>query len=256
MTADRRKELGRGISVLAGLLLLVAGAESPAEPTEPEVLVGNTSEAVLVLPLNVVTEMPARLAQPSAIVWEDLTGYLQEQGVQLKTARMSDARGLWRDSIRRAREQEGTESAGFESALRLLVKALARHADFATVIVPSLLLREAPIKNRRAEWDGVSRSVEFRAASPETRRLALLTRFEGQAPGASLHVVILDAEGRTLQDTIRGLELLAVVRVVEDPNEPFVYENRRDLFQDHGATRESIVQLLAPFVTAPSAAPQ
>jgi hypothetical protein len=200
--------------------------------------------------------MPPRLAQPSTIVWEDLTGYLQDRGIQLKTARMSDARGLWRDSIRQAREKDGVKSAGFEVALRLLVAALARHADFATVIVPSLLLREAPIRDRRARWDGVSRSVEFRAASPETRRLALLTRFEGQAPGASLHVVILDAEGRTIQDTIRGLELLAVVRVVEDPNEPFVYENRRDLFQDHDAMRESIAQVLAPFVPAQPAAPR
>ena len=254
MTADRRRELRFRVSVLAGLFLLGAADPLRAEPGEPEVLAGNASEAVLVLPLNVVADMPPELAQKSTIVWEDLTDYLLDRGVPLKTARMSDARGLWRDSIRRAREEKGAESAGFEVALRLLVQALAEHADFAAVIVPSLMLREAPIKNRRAEWDGVSHSVEFRAASTDTRKLAILTRFEGRAPGASLHVVILDAEGRTLQEKIRGLELLAAVRVQEDPREPFVYENRRDVFQDRAAMRESLAQALAPFVLPPSSA--
>jgi hypothetical protein len=253
----RRNEPGPGalllgVIVLAGILVL--GRASRASE-EREVLVGNASDAILLLPMNVVTQMPSELAAMGPIVWDDLAEYLQDQGQPLKTARMSDARMLWRTSVRKLRDVPDPASVGIDDALRLLVQALGEHADFSKVLVPSLLLREAPIRNRKAEWDGVSRSVEFRAATPETRKLALLVRFEGLAPGASLSVVVLDAEGRTLHRKTRGLELIAAVRVVEDPKQPFVFESYRDLFQDRDVLREGIAQALDPFLPAPPTAP-
>ncbi|MGI9590147.1 MAG: hypothetical protein ACR2P8_02170 [Myxococcota bacterium] len=243
MKADRGRALR--LSTVAGLAGLVLSGGALAEP---EVLAGSASEAILVLPLNVVTQMPEQLAQASPIVWEDLTGYLQDRGRKLKTARMSDARHLWRESIRAVREQGEASAGDFDAALAELARALAGHAGFATVVVPSLLLREAAVRNRRAEWDETSESVDFRADTPDARKLALLTRFEGLAPAASLHLVALDPEGRKVHEALRGLELIAAVRIVEDPQEPFVYEYQRDLFQDHASIRAAIAQALVPLV--------
>lgn len=241
-----------GVVVLAGILVL---ATASVASEEREVLVGSTSEAILLLPMNVVTQMPTELAAMAPVVWDDLAEYLTDRGQKLKTARVSDARMLWRTSLRTLRDESDPASVGLDDALRMLVLALGEHADFAQVLVPSLLLRQAPIRNRKADWDGVSRSVEFRAATPETKKLALLMRFEGLAPGASLSVVVLDAEGRILHRKIRGLELLAAVRVVEDPDQPFVFESYRDLFQDRDVLRDGIAQALAPFLSLPPAAP-
>jgi len=241
-----------GVAVLAVIFVL---ATDSAASEEREVLVGNSSEAILLLPMNVVTQVPSELAAMAPVVWDDLAEYLKDRGQKLKTARMSDARMLWRTSLRKLRDESDPASVGLDDALRLLVLALGEHADFAKVLVPSLLLRQAPIRNRKAEWDGVSRSVEFRAATPETKRLALLLRFEGLAPGASLSVVVLDAEGRILHRKIWGLELIAAVRVVEDPDQPFVFESYRDLFQDRDVLRDGIAQALAPFLSPPPAAP-
>ena len=243
MKADRGRALR--FSTVAGLALLVLAGGARADR---EILAGATSEAILVLPLNVVMQMPEQLAQGSTIIWDDLTGYLQDRGQKLKTARMSDARVLWRASIRAVREQGDATAGDFDAAVAELARALAEHASFATVIVPSLLLREAAVRNRRAEWDDASESVEFRADTPDTRKLALLTRFEGLAPAASLHLVALDPEGRKVHEALRGLELIAAVRILEDPQEPFVYEYRRDLFTDHPAIRAAIAQALVPLV--------
>jgi len=228
--------------VVANLFGCASGTRS-----ERSVLAGNPARNLLILPLNVAAVMPPELEAASPSVWEELEIYLRAQGKELKTVAFRDARRLWLESIREAREADAR--AGFEDAARVLVGKLARHAVFDAVIAPSLYLREARISGRSASWDGVERPLEIEA----TERLAADLPLEGAAPAASLHAVVLDAQGNQIQQAIGGLELLVRVRVLHkrDASPGAVtleFATRSGLFSSREHLHEGIAQALTPFL--------
>jgi len=149
--------------------------------------VGSAVQNLLILPLNVTAIMPPELEALSSFVWTELEIYLREQGKQLKTASFRDARRLWLESVQQARAGEKGARAGFDDAARVLVLELAKHAEFDTVIVPSLFVQKAEISGRSATWDGVERPVEFEEGSRAVRNMLTNIPFVGAAPAASLH---------------------------------------------------------------------
>jgi len=217
------------------------------------VLAGNPAKTLLVLPLNVTAVMPPELRSASPAVWNELAAYLQDQGKQLKTVNATVARQLWLESIRKVRAGEKGARAGFGDAAAVFVGELARHAGFDAVISPSLFLREAEISGRQAHWDGVARAVEFDAHSLEAGTVTPNASFEGRAPAVSLHVVVLDPDGATIQERLQGLELLVRVRVRAPrpdlpPDRLVEFVPRTDLFSDREALRSAIAEALAPFL--------
>jgi hypothetical protein len=216
------------------------------------VLAGSTAQKLLILPLNVVAVMPSDLEAMSPIVWEELEVYLRGYGMQLKTVSFRDARRLWLSSVQRVRTGEKGARAGYDDAARVLVLELAQHAEFDTVIAPSLYIRKARVEGKTATWDGVERALEIEAYGREARGIATNTPLEGAAPAASLHAVVLDAKGRKLQETLGGLELLVRVRVRwpgPGSGEPtFQFVTRTDLFANREHVREGIAEALAPFL--------
>jgi hypothetical protein len=230
------------------LALGCASASTPA-PSERTVLAGNWARTLLILPLNVAAVMPAELEASGPVVWEELEIYLRAQGKELKTVSFANARKLWLGAIRRVRAGEKGAKAGFDDAAQALVLELAAHAQFDGVIVPSLFVRETPIEGQSARWDGVERQVEFEfhgrgagAAAPPP--------VEGLGPAASLHVVVLDAQGNKLQEALRGLDLLVDVRVTEPSSTgpSFEFSTRRDPLANRAHVREGIAEALAPFL--------
>lgn len=238
--------------LVAGLAAAVALGCASAPRNERVVLAGNPAQTLLVLPMNVTAVMPPELESLGFLVWDDLTAYLQDLDKQLKTVDPLVARQLWLGSIRKVRAGVKGAQAGFDDAAGEFVRELGRHAEFDTVIAPSLFVREAEIAGRTAHWDGVSRPVEFETDSLEARKAALQASLKGKAPAASLHVVVLDAEGEKLQEKLRGLELLVRIHVLEPlpdlpPDQRFEYVTRTDLFADRESLRADIVEALAPF---------
>jgi hypothetical protein len=217
------------------------------------VLAGSAAQNLLILPLNVTAIMPPDLEAMSSFVWKELEIYLRAHGKQLKTAAFRDARRLWLGSLRQARAGEKGARAGFDDAARELVLELAKHAEFDTLIVPSLFIRKAPISGTSASWDGVRRPLEFEKDSREVRRILANTPLVGVAPAASLHAVVLDAKGNELQEALGGLELLVRVRVLRRLDSPtsqptFEFVTRTDLFASREHVREGIAKALAPFL--------
>jgi hypothetical protein len=197
--------------------------------------------------------MPQELEALSPFVWKELEIYLRAHGKQLKTASFRDARRLWLGSIRRVRAGEKGARAGFDDAARALVLELAKHAEFDTVILPCLFIRKAHISGRTASWDGVQRPLEFEETSSSAGRIPANAPLVGEAPAASIHAVVLDAEGNKLQEAKGGLELLVSVRVLSRlgaPNNQPVLEfaTRTDLFANREYLREGIARALAPFL--------
>jgi len=230
--------------VVAPLLGCASGARN-----ERSVLAGNPARNLLILPLNVAAVMPSELEAASPVVWEALEIYLRAQGKELKTVAFRDARRLWVESIREVRAADA--HASYDDASRVLVAKLARHAVFDAVIAPSLYLREAQIAGRSASWDGVERPLEIEG----NERLSASIPLEGKAPAASLHAVVLDAQGNKLQEAIGGLELLIGARVLRKRGSgpdavTLQFTPRTELFPSREHLHEGIALALAPFLPA------
>jgi hypothetical protein len=233
---------------------LLACASPP--PKVKSVLAGGASLNVLILPLNATAIMSPELEPLKTLVWSELETYLRADGKRLRTASFADARSLWRGSIEKARAGENGARAGFDDAARLLVLALAKHADFDTVIIPSLFVREAPISGDTASWDGVERPLPFEHDRGDVSDFDADTTFVGVAPAASLHAVVLDREGNKLQDAVGGLELLVRVRVKQTlgssiDGSDLDFAPRRAPFAKPENVREGIAAALAPFFLPP-----
>jgi hypothetical protein len=256
-TADNllfRVAVARLAGFLASALVIAPlfGCAS-APPKERSVLVGSAAQNLLILPFNVTAIMPPELKAMSPFVWAELEVYLREHGKQLKTASFRDARRLWLSSIRQVRSGEKGARAGFDDAARVLVLELAKHAEFDTVIVPSLFIRKARISGSSATWDGVERALEFAENRRDARSMLANTPLVGEAPAASLHAVVLDAEGNKIQEAKGGLELLVLVRVSGGLDYPtsiptLEFATRTDLFANREHVREGIAEALAPFL--------
>jgi hypothetical protein len=170
-------------------------------------------------------------------------------GKQLKTVSREVARSLWLRSIQQVRAGEQGVRAGYDDAARVLALELRKHAEFDAMIAPSLFVREAPISNRSARWDGVERELEFEAHGLEARNLAA-TPLEGVAPAATRAVFDARAEAPRGQG---GLDLLVRVRVERtDPSAPatFQFAPRNDPFGNRAHLREGIAAAFAPLLPA------
>lgn len=232
----------------AAVVSLLLGCES-APKGQRTVLAGSVAQNLLILPLNVAVVMPSELTSTSHVVWEELGDYLGEEGRELKTVAFEAARQLWIASVREVRA-ENAES-GYDEASRALVRRLAAHAEFDTVVAPSLFVQEARISGRTAQWDQVERPVRFEGGGARAdRALADQVEMNGAAPAASLHAVVLDAEGNKIQESQAGLELLVFVRVEQNAGgEPiFEFDARPDLFENREHVREGIEKALSPFL--------
>jgi hypothetical protein len=246
------------VTAALALATLLGCASGPR--SERSVLLGNENRVFLILPLNVAAVMPPELESLSPIIWKELELYLRAQGKQLKTISRRAARNLWVRSIRQVRAGENGARAGHDDAARALALELQNHAEFDTLIAPSLLIREARITRRSAHWDGVEHELEFEARGLQARSLAAHTPLEGAVPAASIHVAVFSAQGDKLHEAQGGLDLLVRVRVaVEDrsgpegtvavaPRPTFQFVTRIDLFANRAHVREGLNAAFAPFL--------
>jgi hypothetical protein len=241
---------------LAAAFVLALGGQfacAKAPKRGRSVLLGAENRVLLILPLNVATVMPRELAYVSPIIWSELETYLRVDDRKLKTISAQSAHSLWLESIKQVRAGPQGARAGFDDAARVLAIELRKQTEFDAMIAPSLYVREAPIANRSASWDGVEREIDFETRGLEARSFVSIP-LEGSAPAASLHVAVFDANGDKILDAKGGLELVARVRVSKDATtgQPtFTFEARDDLFQDRAQLREGIALAFSPLLAPP-----
>lgn len=252
------KGLCRGSFVFAAVALL-ACAHGGA--TAPAARLGATARSVVVLPLNVALTLPAELEGSEGRVWNVLVRYVQAHGKKVRTVRLVDARRLWLDSIRLTTEEaaqtaEGTDETpevDFDAVARTFVRELGRDGEFDAVIMPSLFLQHARLSTHRARWDGVSREVDIEGDVQRVGRITTSTYLTGTTPAASLHVVILDADGANLHEAQAGLALLQYIVVGGErgaavTDRSVSWEPRPDPFENEEDVREGIERALDPFL--------
>jgi len=240
---------------LSAIAMLCACASSPDEPATPtkSVLAGSAVQNVLVLPLNVASPIPPDLEQASPHVWKELEKYLRAHGMKLRTVNYQTARQFWLGSIQQVRSKPGGNEAGYDDASRAMIEKLRKHAEFDTVVAPSIYITQATIAEKVATWDGVERSAPIEAHSLAARAVADGIPLEGLAPAASIHIVVFDGTGNKIQEGRGGLALLVEVRVKQNPYGPdpepvFQFGPRPSAFDDGEVLRHGIAVALSPFL--------
>jgi hypothetical protein len=247
--------LQRRLAIAATAALALACASTPRD--EASIRAGRSARVLMVLPLNVAMPVSEGLGDRNPAVWLELESYLRAHGKRLKTVSYRDARRLWLASIEQARRAAGSGKADYDDAAGLFVLELRRHTEFDAVIAPSVFVQQARIIGARASWDGVTRVIEIHRDNRTILRPAVSA--SGTARAASLHVVVLDADGHKLQEGQGGLDLLVRARVDEGfgfgevvDDRYWFFESRPDFFGDREHLREGIARALQPFLPAPS----
>lgn len=231
------------ITFMIPFTMLLACASKPKGRT---ILAGGVSVNLLILPLNVTRPLPQELEGLSSAVWRELESYLGTEGKRLKTVNPVDARHLWISSVHRTRSVG--KRADFGDSVRALVLELTQHAEFDTVLIPSLFVREAPISGDKVIWDGVERSLEFRRAGRVVESSSVDTSFEGAAPVSSLRILVLDVKGEKIQDATGGLEPLVFVRV---GGSGLKFAPRKRIDGNSENIREGVTEALSPYFLPP-----
>jgi hypothetical protein len=242
------------IRVASTALAVVALLACETRPHNPAAaLAGASAQSIMLLPLNVAMTLPPELEGPSDLVWKGLERYLEDHGKRIQTVRFGDARRLWLDDIRQFRAAGRAADASFDDIAQMLVLELGRHAEFDAVIVPSLFIQQARLHGKTAFWDGVERRVEIDGDVRQIGSIYASTSLVGDTPGASLHVVILDASGGKLHEAQAGLELIDRMAVTGKDGDPMgkrgvVWGRRPNLFDDEANVREGVAKALDPFL--------
>lgn len=247
------RPLQRRIAIAATAALAVACAV-PLQ-NDASIQAGRSARVLMVLPLNLSMPMPEGLGDRSSAVWQELVSYLRAHGKQLKTVSYRDARRLWLASVERVRRLEESGEADYDDAASVFVVELGRHTEFDAAIAPSLFIQQASMIGMHASWDGVTRAIEIRRDNRTILRPAVSGSSTARA--ASLHVVVLDADGHKLQEGQGGLDLLVRARVDEGFGRIvgahfWLFESRLDFFGDRSHLRQGIAQALQPFLPAAS----
>ncbi len=235
-------------AALAFAFLLGCASQSRRERV---VLLGSPEQVYLILPLNLAAAIPSELEPYSALIWQEIERYLRAHDKQLKTVSPEVARKLWVKSVQKVRVGERGARAGFEDAARALAVELRKNAEFGAMVVPSVFIREAPISERSARWDGVERELELEQRRSGDPSVAADMPFEGVAPAASLHIAIFDPTGDEIHEGKGGLELLVRVRVAGEDAAglpTFEFTPRSTLFENREHVREGITVAFAPLL--------
>ncbi|MGH0028461.1 MAG: hypothetical protein ACQGVC_01615 [Myxococcota bacterium] len=230
--------------LLSTLLAAVAGAESEAPLPE--------DGRVLIAPLNLGVHAPPELDDATDVVWDELLDVLdgQQRAAALEPG---GARALWHEVMRDGERDVYQAYARF-------ARRVARQAPYAVMVIPALVTRPVEVRNQRAAWDGVERTVQVPKAGTslghETREpISVETRGgRGTLMGASLNVAILTPDGAIRFEGAGGLALLqrldlsapgqgVAIRVAERP----------DAFADEEAVRQGVrIAFERPLPAAPA----
>lgn len=237
--------LPRSAPVLAAVLALAA-CSGTLGPSAPDAL-APASDRVVVAPLNLTVRTPAELDGKGEPVWDELLQALVARHENVAFVGAASARALW---IRATGDLDLSDrSLALAEARSRFARELAAHRGYDLLVVPSLVLRSARVQGRHASWDGVRRSAIDLSEAPGVGLASTpagigASGLSGTVSAASLHVAVLDSEGRLLYENVGGLSLARSPHRQGSFGE-WSFEPRPEPFADREQLREGIAIALA-----------
>jgi hypothetical protein len=237
--------------------LLVSGCPAPGYDPNWR----SKAERVLVLPLNLVAEMPEELAGGARRVDEILLDYLAERGKSVSTIGFQDAAAAWRAGESDCRSAATKSCDRFDRAAPFAARHLRADHDYDVLIVPYLLLRGARTNGYVASFDGVERPVKMPRYAPYGPYGYGPYGYGpyGYGPygwggsrirAASLKVFGYSPDGKKMFAGIGGLDVVDRIEVSEESG-AYTFEVRENVLRDPDAIREGVARALSNFVPRP-----
>jgi hypothetical protein len=259
---------GAALALVAAIAVLCAGC-STARPRPLEFGRGAPGALrVVVAPLNLPVQLAADLEDAVDPVSAEVIRYFHLHGARVAVIWAPDAWTLWRDSAA-AMQAARNRAPTLEEVAAAFSRALAEHADYDLLVLPSLVYRDAEVKGRYAVWDGVRRRIRFRSragvaigraqpipdpidSTDRSTAGAVVTQWRGRITGLSLHALVFTPEGRGVFQGFGGLDLVhdAVQTREGSPEQP-VLQLHPNMLQNDVHVREGIALALDPYL-APS----
>jgi len=204
---------------VALVLFVLLGCQSPT--SDPEfAATGTTPRNVLVAPLNLTIRPPGGFEADPDPVWQALIAHLEALGLEPIVLDELRSEVLWDEVM------TDLADAGRDPSLRTTWSIFARRAGEISkhggkplqdpwVLLPSLILRSAPVRGREVSWDGVHRDFQIPFALDHPSRSTMgapsgvgFDGYRGQLAAASLHVAVLTHEGRLFWEGLGGLDVV------------------------------------------------
>ena len=234
-------------ALLAAVASLASGCPAPGYDRNWK----SKAERVLVLPLNLVAEMPEELAGDARRVDDILLDYLAERGKSVRTIGFRDAAAAWRASESDCRAAGAKKCDRFAGVAPFAARRLRAEQDYDVLIVPYLLLRGARSNGYVASFDGVERPVQVPRYEPYgPYGFGPYGRGATRIRAVSLKVFGFSSDGKKLFDGIGGLDVVDRIEPSEEPG-AYTVEVRENVLRDPDAIREGVARALHPLVPRP-----
>jgi hypothetical protein len=175
---------------------------------------------VILAPLNLGVALPPDLDDAVPIVEQALIADLQRRGARVAVIWPPDATALWQECVAGI-DSTGDPARDLRAAARSFAEILGEKEPYAVLLLPSLVLREARVSGRSAQWDGVRRRIGVRVQSQDDASqpapdspvfdasgLAAAAEWRGRTMGLSLHLLAWRPGRRTPSERWAGLDLV------------------------------------------------
>ena len=253
-----------GLAALAAIAFASAACRSP-QPGMVEFARGDPDALrVVVAPMNLAVPLAADLEDAVEPVSEEVIRYLQAQGVRVAVIWSPDAATLWREAAEAVQARRDAPPE-FAQVASVFAQALADHADYDVLLLPSLVFRDARVQGRFAHWDGVRRRIRVRVrsgtslgraesipdpvASTDRSAGTVTPDWRGSITGLSIHALVLTPEGRGVFQGFGGLDLVHdPVKAREGSPDPPLLHLHSTMLKSSDHVREGIALALDPYL--------
>lgn len=162
-----------------------------------------TAKRFAVLYTNALVPISPDLENARDRVLGRVTRYLSIQGRERRVVEPSRTEDLWPTSVAEVNANDALPNTFYE-AVKVFARRLSESMTFDALVVPSLVYREARLKNLHIKWDGAVRKV--RKVEDEEREIP--KSFIGSVPAVSLHLMVFDSEGELVFENYGGLDVV------------------------------------------------
>jgi hypothetical protein len=195
------------VTLLSITLLLAGCASGPPPGPNPAVLAGQNAKVILVAPFNIVSALPPELEGSTRMVSDALVDHLEAHGKTVHRISFRAGRDLWAASMKEVRSSG--KKRNFENAAKVYARLLGDQIDFDVLIVPSLFLQTAKMRNMVSKWDGAVQRMVWHGDAIKNRTQGYRSQTGSvNIRAASIFAHIVDDQGNTIQSKRRGLEVI------------------------------------------------
>ena len=207
-------------------------------------------ETILVLPVNVATQLPEEFSAPAKRVNLAIANYVRESGRKVVTLSYYDARAQLRETLASLGKTEGKKSDPTILAPRFAA-SLHETMAFDALVMPSLVYREGRILQgtKNVEWDGVRRELEIVGAADRYMSIYYEAYPAGKMDAVSLHLFVFDPAGTKVFDGFGGLDLIHRFDMHDSWEKGYRPTLKKKRLTDEVAVREGIAIAFHPYLT-------